>query len=72
MRFDVAIDEYVRDMWSQGRFTSEATERNYRLVLYAHAEDVDNRDPERLVATTSSGRCAAGRIRTRSGKTARS
>jgi site-specific recombinase XerD len=47
MRFDVAIDEYVRDMWSQGRFTSEATERNYRLVLYAHAEDVDNRDPER-------------------------
>ncbi len=34
-------------MWSQGRFTSEATERNYRLVLYAHAEDIDNRDPER-------------------------
>jgi site-specific recombinase XerD len=45
--FDMAIDEYVRDMWSQGRFNSESTERNYRLVLYAHAEDVDNRDPER-------------------------
>jgi len=47
MRFDVAIDEYVRDMWSQGRFNSGSTERNYRLVLYAHAVDVDNRDPER-------------------------
>jgi integrase len=45
VRFDVAIDEYVADMWSQGRFNSPASERNYRLVLYAHAEDVDNRDP---------------------------
>jgi integrase/recombinase XerD len=45
VRFDVAIDEYVRDMWSQGRFNSPASERNYRLVLYAHVEDVDNRDP---------------------------
>jgi site-specific recombinase XerD len=47
MRFDVAIDEYVLDMWSQGRFTSPATDRNYRLVLYAHADDVDNRDPRK-------------------------
>jgi integrase/recombinase XerD len=45
MRFDVAIDEYVADMQAQGRMNSSATERDYRLVLYAHAEDVDNRDP---------------------------
>ena len=45
MRFDVAIDEYVRDMRSQGRMNSDKTERDYRIVLYAHSEDVDNRDP---------------------------
>jgi site-specific recombinase XerD len=45
MRFDVAIDEYVADMQAQGRMNSAATERDYRLVLYAHADDVDNRDP---------------------------
>ena len=45
MRFDVAIDEYVADMRSQGRMNSDKTERDYRIVLYAHAEDVNNRDP---------------------------
>lgn len=45
MRFDVAIDLYVGDMRAQGRMNSAATERDYRLVLYWHAEDVDNRDP---------------------------
>jgi site-specific recombinase XerD len=45
VRFDVAIDEYVVDMRSQGRMNSAATERDYRLVLYAHADDVGNRDP---------------------------
>ncbi|MBS1843092.1 MAG: hypothetical protein JST53_01630 [Actinobacteria bacterium] len=45
MRFDVAIDQYVADMQTQGRMNSAATERDYRLVLYRHADDVDNRDP---------------------------
>jgi len=40
-----AIDEYIADMWSSGRFRSAATERNYRSALLAHAKDVSNRDP---------------------------
>jgi hypothetical protein len=69
MRFDAVIDDYVDDMWSQGRFTSSATERNYRLVLYAHAEDVDNRIRVKRAGRTSSGPFGAGSIRIRSGKT---
>ena len=45
MRFDVAIDEYIADRRSQGIINSTLTERDYRLVLYAHADDVRNRDP---------------------------
>jgi integrase/recombinase XerD len=45
VRFDVAIDEFIAEMQSQGRINSPATERDYRLVLYAHSDDVDNRDP---------------------------
>ncbi len=47
MKFAVAIDEYVADMQSQGRFTSPATVRDYRYVLSCHLEDVDNRDPRK-------------------------
>ena len=45
MRFDVAIDRYIREQWADGRFNSDSTERNYRLTLNAHADDVGNRDP---------------------------
>jgi integrase/recombinase XerD len=45
VRFDVAIDRFVEDQWAEGNFNSNSTERNYRLALYAHAEDVGNRDP---------------------------
>jgi integrase/recombinase XerC len=48
MRFDVAIDQFLGDMRSQGRINSPATERDYRLVLYAHATDVENRDPRKV------------------------
>ncbi len=45
MDMGAAIDLYVRDMRAEGRMTSDATERNYRIVLHAHAKDVNNRDP---------------------------
>lgn len=45
MKFSEAIEEFVRDQWSQGRMRSPATERSYRSVLYRHREDVENRDP---------------------------
>src|SRR4051794_19830885 len=45
MRFDVAIDEFIRDWQAAGRMTSASTERNYRGALEAHADDVGNRDP---------------------------
>ena len=47
MKFAVAIDEYIADMQSEGRHNSPATERDYRGVLYAHLEDVSNRDPRK-------------------------
>ena len=47
MRFDVAIDEFISDRSSQGAINSEKTVRDYRLVLNAHLEDVDNRDPRK-------------------------
>jgi len=45
MKFSEAIDLFVGDMWSQGRFTSTSTERSYRSILDRHNEDVGNRDP---------------------------
>ena len=41
----MAIDEFVADMRAQGRMNSDKTERDYRIVLHAHAEDIENRDP---------------------------
>ena len=70
MRFDVAIDEFVADMRSQGRMNSDKTERDYRLVLYAHAEDIDNATRATRIARTSRGLSAAGPIRTRNVRTA--
>jgi len=45
MKLSSAIDEFVRDWRSQGRMTSDATERSYRSTLNKHLEDVGNRDP---------------------------
>jgi site-specific recombinase XerD len=45
VRFDVAIDEFVADWQAQGHMNSDKTERDYRLVLDAHCDDVSNRDP---------------------------
>ena len=45
MRFSEAIDQFVLDMRSQGRMTSDATERSYRSILDRHSEDIGNRDP---------------------------
>ena len=45
MRFAQAIDAFVLDMRSQGRFTSDASERSDRSILARHSEDVLNRDP---------------------------
>jgi site-specific recombinase XerD len=45
MKLSTAIDEFIRDWWSQGRMTSPATEGSYRAVLWQHADDVGNRDP---------------------------
>lgn len=44
MKFGRRIDEYVRDLRSQGRINSDATERSYRSILDRHCEDVLNRD----------------------------
>ncbi len=48
MKFYAAIDLYVDDMISEGRFTSPLTERGYRATLDVHAEDVGNRDPRHV------------------------
>jgi integrase len=45
VKFNAAIELYVRDMRSQGRITSDATERSYRSILDRHNEDLTNRDP---------------------------
>ncbi len=45
MRFYEAIDQYVDDMRSHGRMSSDKSERLYRDVLYLHAEDCQLRDP---------------------------
>lgn len=43
--FHAVIDDYIRDMWAQGRMRSKRTEVAYRSALVAHAEDVDNKHP---------------------------
>src|SRR3954451_12774518 len=45
MKFRDAINDYVRDMRSQGRITSDRTELRYRSVLELHNSDLSNRDP---------------------------
>lgn len=45
MKLTTAIDDYIDDMVSAGRFNSPATVRDYRGVLQLHGEDVSNRDP---------------------------
>jgi integrase len=45
VRFSDAIDLFVRDMRAQGRMNSDATERNYRVTLSAHCDDVGGYDP---------------------------
>lgn len=45
MKLTSSIDDYIADMWAAGRINSPLTERDYRGVLLAHAEDVSNRDP---------------------------
>lgn len=45
MRFTAATDQFVREMFAEGRFNSPKTEESYRATLSLHAEDVRNRDP---------------------------
>jgi len=45
MKLSSAIDAFIRDWRSQGRITSDATERSYRSTLNKHLDDVGNRDP---------------------------
>lgn len=45
MRMTDAIRSYLADMRSEGRLTSDASERAYADVLALHAADVNNRDP---------------------------
>lgn len=45
MRMTDAISSYLADMRSEGRITSDASERAYYDVLRLHADDVSNRDP---------------------------
>lgn len=47
MKFSLAIDMYVRDQYADGRFNSAHTERAYRVTLYAHCDDVGDRDPSK-------------------------
>jgi integrase len=45
MKFSAGIDDYLRDRRALGYINSDRTERDYRIVLTAHADDVQNRDP---------------------------
>jgi site-specific recombinase XerD len=45
MRFTQAIDKFIADQRMYGRINSDKTELSYRSRLYAHAEDINNRDP---------------------------
>jgi len=48
MRFTDAINTYLRDMRSEGRLTSDGSERAYYDTLRRHAQDVGNRDPRTI------------------------
>ena len=48
MRFDVAVDEYVRDQWGYGHFRSPRTEASYRRTLELLGDQVSNRDPSKV------------------------
>lgn len=58
MTFSQAIEQYMTDMQAAGRINSARTERSYRDILGAHAEDVGNRDP-RTVGRTDCKRTLA-------------
>lgn len=45
MRMTDAIQSYLADMRSEGRLTSDSSERAYYDVLRCHSDDVNNRDP---------------------------
>jgi integrase/recombinase XerC len=45
MKFSEAVDLYIVDRRRYGRINSDRTEASYRARLYAHGEDVGNRDP---------------------------
>lgn len=45
MRFDRAIEEFLRDKRDAGQINSPRTELSYRSRLQCHAEDIGNRDP---------------------------
>lgn len=47
MRLTAAVDQFCEDMWAEGRFNSQLTERSYRDTLGRHADDVGNRDPSK-------------------------
>ena len=48
MKFNLAIDLYVADMRSQGRLTSDSSERAYRDTLYLLGDEIGNRDPRTI------------------------
>jgi site-specific recombinase XerD len=45
LRFNDAVELYVSDQWSQGRFRSPTTEVSYRAALNRLGDVVGNRDP---------------------------
>jgi site-specific recombinase XerD len=45
VRFDLAIDAYLRDQRQYGRINSDRSERSYRICLNWLCGDVSNRDP---------------------------
>jgi integrase/recombinase XerC len=48
VRFDQAIDAYLRDQRAYGRINSDRTEDTYRSRLQALADDTGNRDPRTI------------------------
>jgi site-specific recombinase XerD len=48
VKFNLAIDLYLADMRSQGRLTSDGSERAYRDTLYLLGDEVSNRDPRTI------------------------
>jgi integrase/recombinase XerC len=45
VRFDRAIDEFIRDKRTAGQINSRRTEDSYRSRLQCHADDAGDRDP---------------------------